>query len=92
MVDMAVRKHDTFDLLRIEWEMLVPLLGFMPAALIKPAVEQDTLAVDLNEVLGASGGARSTAEGDFHPYTLAKGMAVVTPLFGKESFAEFVCD
>lgn len=66
VVDVGVREHDAVDRLRVKRELTIALHGFCTATLVEAAVEQDPLAIDFNQVLGAGGGAGGAAEFDFH--------------------------
>ena len=66
VVDVGVGEDHGGEVGRVEGEMFVAVVGFLAVPLVKPAVEQDALAIDLDEVLGAGGGAGGAVEGDFH--------------------------
>ena len=66
VVDVGVGKDDAVDRFGVKRELTIPLHGFCTAALVEAAVEQETLAIDFNQVLGAGGGAGGAAEFDFH--------------------------
>ena len=66
VVDVRVRKHHHVDLRRIEGKIMVAFQRFLSPPLIQAAVQQDTLAVDLDQMFRARGGARGAAEGKFH--------------------------
>ena len=67
VVDVGVGKHDQIDLLRVEVRKpAVHLVALLAAALVESAIEQDTAAVDFQQVLRTGGGARGTAEFQFH--------------------------
>ena len=66
VIDVSMGEHDEVDGLWIKGEILVPLNGVLSASLIEPAIEQDALAIDLDQMLRAGGSACGTAKGDFH--------------------------
>lgn len=66
MVDVGVGEDDAVDRFGVKRELTIALHGFCTAALVEAAVEQETLAIDFNQVLGAGGGAGGAAEFDFH--------------------------
>lgn len=66
VVDVRMREHHHIDFFRIEREVAIALHGLVAMALIKTAIQQNALSVDFDEVLGACGGASSTAEFEFH--------------------------
>ena len=69
VVDVGVRQNHHVDRLRVEIrETTVHLVGELARSLIEPAIEQDALAVDLQQMLRAGGGAGRTAKFQFHGF------------------------
>ena len=50
VVDVGVAEDDRVDLVRVEREVAVALPGFFAAALVQPAVEQDLVVADFEQV------------------------------------------
>ena len=64
---LRVGEDDGVDFRRIKMrEAAVDVVGLAAAALIEPAVEQDPAPVDFQQMLRTGGGARGTAEFEFH--------------------------
>gem|GEM_PF-2696681 len=66
MVGMRVGEHHHIDRLGIEGQVPVALVAFRPFALIKAAVEQNFLTVDLDQMLRAGDGAGCAVKADLH--------------------------
>ena len=62
VVDVRVREDHRVDLRWVEEEVLVALVAVLAPALVEAAVEEDPLAVDFEEVLGARRRAGCAAE------------------------------
>jgi hypothetical protein len=67
-------QDDGVHLPRIERHDFIELLRFLAVALEQTAFEQKFLAVDLDEIHGAGGGARRAEEMDFHVRKLNHGL------------------
>jgi hypothetical protein len=66
VINVRVAQSHGVNLAGIKWETTVALNGFLAVPLEQTAFEQQTFAVDLNEVHGASGGSRGSEEMDVH--------------------------
>ena len=64
VVDVGVAEDDRVDLVRVEREVAVPLPGFLAAALVQPAVEQDLVVADFEQVHGPGDAAGRPPEGE----------------------------
>jgi hypothetical protein len=75
VVDVRVGKDHHIDRRRDRsGEAAVHLIGVLARSLIEPAIQQDALAVDLQQMLGTGGGAGGTAEFEFHEWDVGFGM------------------
>ena len=66
VIDVGVREDHRIDIRRLEAEAAVALVGLGARALVQPAVEQDGVPVDLEQVLGAGDSLGGAVEVDFH--------------------------
>ena len=67
MVDVRVGKDHCVDRLRIEVrETAVHLISMLARTLLEAAIQQDALAINLQQMLRAGGGASGTAKFEFH--------------------------
>jgi hypothetical protein len=67
MVDVRMGKNHYIDGCRIEvGKAAIDFVSVLAMALVKPAIEEDTLAVDFQQVLGARGCSRRSAKLEFH--------------------------
>lgn len=66
VIDVRMRKHHDIDGLGIEGKFLIDFKSFRTPALIEAAIEEDALAVDVDQVLRSRGRTCSTMEGNFH--------------------------
>jgi len=66
VVDVGVAEDDGIDGARVEGEVAVALEGFFARALVEAAFEQDSAAVDLDQVHGAGDGLCRSVKGYVH--------------------------
>jgi len=66
VVNVRVAQDDGVNLVRVEGKAAVAVRGCFAMALIQTTFEQQTFAVDLDEIHGAGGGARRAEEVEFH--------------------------
>ena len=66
VVNVRVAQDGGVNLARVERKAAVAVRGLLAVALVEAAFEQQALAVDLDEIHGAGGGAGRAEEMDFH--------------------------
>jgi dipeptidyl-peptidase 4 len=66
MVDVGMGEDYRVDFAGVEWEIAIALLGLAPTPLIEPAVEQDALPIEFENVHGAGDGFRGAPKSKFH--------------------------
>ena len=72
VVDVRMGENDVVDRLRIDREVSVLLERLLAVPLVEPAVEQDALAVRLDEMHGPRRRLSRSVESDFHTPIIAK--------------------
>jgi hypothetical protein len=72
MIHVRVTQDDGVNLLRVERKAAIALDGFLAVALKEAAFEQQPLAVDLEQIHRAGGGARRAEEVDLHGEKMLK--------------------
>ena len=66
MVNMGMAENRCLDRANVEWEVTIALNRFTAPALEKAALEEDSLAVEFQQVHRACGGARGAEKMNSH--------------------------
>ena len=79
VVDVGVAEDDRVDLVRVKREVAVALPGFLAAALVQPAVEQDLVVADFEQVHRPGDAAGRPPEGEGRLGQLSGGDGLARP-------------